>query len=402
MLVRCSLTALPLRFVDAGEVFDTLLAVTEGWSFAVLAGEVDGTALSISRNEEGFAIEEAGRETLHEPSAVSAACSLIVVLLNRMIEDEADLLCLHAGAVAIGGRTIVFPSTHRAGKSTLGAALAFRAHKVVADDILPLDCAGDGIRAIASGVAPRLRVPLPRALGLRFRFSAWRAAGPDDGYYRYLHLPSSLKCPLGERHELAAFVFLERSSGQRGAQLQAVDKASAMRSLLIQNFGTAAAPEAIVGRIDRLTDENPAFLLRYGDLGEAAMVLERSFGAAEPACRLWASLERTALPIRTVERVEPLRDGGERGERMICQRPGIVCKRTEGSAFLADPEHGGIFALDAVGAAVWMLMEEPVSVQELTCALGEAFSDVEPERIAADIDRLVQMLLANRLAVEAA
>jgi hypothetical protein len=398
MLVRCSLIDKPLLFADTEDVLNVLRSVTDGWRF-IATSESGEPSIRVSCNGNVFRIEEEGREAVYEDSAVSAACSLVAILLNRMVENDPERLCLHAGAVAMSGQTLVFPNTHRAGKSTLATALALRGARLVADDILPLDCSNGRIRSISSGVAPRLRLPLAPSLGCRFRLSAWRFAGPDDGYYRYIRLPHSSRAPLGERHNPSAFVFLERTAaGADHGCLNAVSKASAMRILLLQNFGTAAPTSAILERIDRLAESTPAFLLRYGDLGAAVSLLRSSFCGTLLARALWLRLDPAEPDLGRTDSVatsqrEPLTSC----DHAICHNEGVVLREAEGVVFLADGEYGAIFALDPLGAAIWKLLEEPTSVREAAALVSEAFPEIEPARIAADVIRLIQTLLARQL-----
>lgn len=401
MLVSCNLVDATLLFDDTEEVFRVLQSITDGWSFAETSASDGAPALSVRRDGHGFQIMEEGWAPFREPSAVSAACSLVAILLNRVVEDDPAFLALHAGAVAIGRQTIVFPSTHRAGKSTLAAALALNGHKLVADDILPLDCRGAQACALASGVAPRLRLPLPPSRDLRFRFLAWRWAGPDDGYYRYLRLPRWSRCRFAERFEIGVFVFLERDTSYREPGLCAVSKAHTMRVLLLQNFGTAAPPGTILDRVETVSRLNPAFVMRYSDVGAAACMLGNAFGRSERPCELWARLDRAEPDLARVAGLDrDERVASKLPERIVCHRDGVVARETEGSIFLADPGNGWIFALDPLGAAIWQLMDEPVSTREIATRLCQVFPDTTPEIIAADVDKLIGQLLENGLAIE--
>lgn len=397
MLVRCAPCDKPLLFADCGDVLDIFRSITDGWSFR-LAPEPAEPSIRVLRKADGFAIEEEGRAAIFEESAVSAACSLVAILLNRMVEDDADRLCLHAGAVEIGGQTLAFPSTHRAGKSTLVCALALRGAALVADDILPLHCGEGGIEAIASGVAPRLRLPLARPLGLRFRLAAWRHAGPDDGYYRYIRLPTPNRRGFGARCGLAGFILLERAPDLGVPELHAVSKASAMRALLLQNFGRAAPSGVILDRIERLADEVPAFLLRYGDLPPAVALLRRSFGAGAPMSALWQGLEAAEPDLGRME--GPEGEGSDPcpvGTLRFRQSEGVVLREVDGAVFLADESGRGIFALDPLGGAIWRLMEEPGSAAEIAALVADAYPGIAPGRIAVDVDRLIEALLARGL-----
>lgn len=389
----CALVDRPVRFVDSEAVLAILKRVTCGWSWTAVS-DASEPFLEVRRSGAGFVIDEPERRSFTEPSAVSAACSLVAILLNRMVEPDPSMLCLHASAVALSGRNFVFPSTHRAGKSTLTAALAFAGAQIVADDIVPVDCRGDHVGAIvASGVAPRLRLPLPRALGRRFAFHAWRRKGPDDGHYRYLALPAARLARFGERRDPSAFVFLERTHGVR-PELLAVAPDQAMKILLVQNFGNAAPSDIVLRRMDQLAARCPAFLLRYEMLADASEVLAHL--AATDIAAAHAALRPGTPRVASANdaHIEAELPAGRivRAEEIVLQPMG------DGGAFLADRAGGGIFALDALGAAIWEALAAPVAPLDLADELAEAYPEIERTRIEADLAGLISRLMEKGLA----
>lgn len=388
----CALVDRPVRFVNSEPVLAILKRVTSGWSWTEVSDSCD-PFLEVRRSGAGYVIDEPERRIFTEPSAVSAACSLVVILLNRMVEPDPSMLCLHASAVSLAGRDFVFPSTHRAGKSTLTAALAFCGARIIADDIVPVDCR-EGVGAlVASGVAPRLRVPLPRALGRRFAFDAWRHKGPDDGHYRYLALPPARLARFGERRDASAFVFLERARGIQ-PELLVVTPGQAMKILLVQNFGNAAPSDIVLGRIDRLAARCPAFLLRYESLADARRLLTRLasadiaavHAALRPGTPRVASSDdvpaQTSLPSGTIVRTGDV----------------VLQPMGNDGAFLADRSGGGIFALDALGAAIWEALAAPVAPLDLADELADAYPEIERTRIEADLAGLISRLMEKGLA----
>jgi hypothetical protein len=64
--------------------------------------------------------------------------------------------CLHASAVAIGGRAFLFVGPSGCGKSSIAAALALRGHAVLSDDVTPL--AESSGEFLAQPAYPRLRL----------------------------------------------------------------------------------------------------------------------------------------------------------------------------------------------------------------------------------------------------
>ena len=53
---------------------------------------------------------------------------------------------LHASAVVVGERAMAFVAGNEAGKSSLAASLTQAGYPLLTDDILPLDCTGEGVR----------------------------------------------------------------------------------------------------------------------------------------------------------------------------------------------------------------------------------------------------------------
>ncbi|MFN3766445.1 MAG: hypothetical protein ACK4R3_12835, partial [Aliihoeflea sp.] len=367
----CALVDRPLRFVDSEPVLAILRRVTRGWSWTAVS-DACKPFLEVRQTGAGFMIDEPGRRRFSEPSAVSAACSLVVILLNRMVETDPSMLCLHAGAVSIAGRNFIFPSSHRAGKSTLAAALAFDGAQILADDIVPVDCGGDQLGAIvASGVRPRLRLPLPRALGRRFAFQAWRHKGPDDGHYRYLTLPPARLAPFGERREADAVVCLERARGVR-SELLAVAPDQAMKVLLVQNFGNAALSDIVLRRMNRLASHCPAFLLRYETLADARELLAHL--AARDVATTQSELRHGTPRVSSHDSAQT--PSSLPAGRIVRAEDVVLQPMGDGGAFLADRLGGGIFALDALGAAIWEALAAPVAPLDLADELAEAYPDV--------------------------
>ncbi|EHK53331.1 hypothetical protein [Allomesorhizobium alhagi] len=117
-------------------------------------------------------------------------------------------------------RLVVFPSTNRAGKSTLIARLAAEGVAVHADDLLPLTPDDEGM---SLGISPRLRLPLPETAGATLTRFVMENQGAADGRYKYLELAAPLLAPFGESCPIGAFVLLERQI-HRAAELLAAPR----------------------------------------------------------------------------------------------------------------------------------------------------------------------------------
>jgi len=68
-------------------------------------------------------------------------------------------------------------------------------------------------------------------------------------------------------------------------------------------------------------------------------------------------------------------------------------------AFLADPDSDILFHLNPVGTAVWRLLDQPVSVEEITGLLCDAFPDVAMQQVESDVCALFEQMTRQGLVV---
>ena len=78
--------------------------------------------------------------------------AVLAVLLHQR-----GFLVLHGSAVAIADRAVVFLGSKGAGKSTMAAALFARGHRLIADDVVAVDCGGAGDPKLVPGY-PQLKL----------------------------------------------------------------------------------------------------------------------------------------------------------------------------------------------------------------------------------------------------
>ena len=74
-----------------------------------------------------------------EPFTLGDAATYLLGPVFGVLLRLKGTVCLHASAVAIGGKAILFSGDAGAGKSTTAAAMAKRGHAVISDDIVPID-----------------------------------------------------------------------------------------------------------------------------------------------------------------------------------------------------------------------------------------------------------------------
>lgn len=363
-----------MLFSRCPEVVGLLPSILKGWDIRK-AAHPERPIISVVAMRGGYRIAAPWlAEGMRVGTPVAAICRLVVDLMLAWIEADRSLLCLHCGAARIGGRLAVFPNTYRAGKSTMVAALAALGVRAYADDVLPLDAAGNGI---ATGIAPRLRLPLPPAVARHFAGLAVHA-GPADDRYLYLDLPRRLIARRGETAPIGAFVLLERDAGA-SPRLMAVESAEMLRHVVPRNFAEGPGAADVLERLSGLVARVPCLALRYDGVGPGAALLLRSLSGDMPRLE---RREADARPAPPGSRTRVPHD------RRFVARRGIAMRRVGTDAFLADTRSGAIHALNPVGAAIWGLLDRPTSAAQAAEAIAAAFPDRDARAIAGDVAAL--------------
>jgi hypothetical protein len=83
------------------------------------------------------------------------------------------------------------------------------------------------------------------------------------------------------------------------------------------------------------------------------------------------------------------------------RRPGIAVRRLVDTIFLADQDNDALFSLNEIGSAVWTLLEEPQSTQQIVQVLLEAFPGSDEKLVRQDIKKLVLSLQRRNLIMPA-
>ena len=153
--------------------------------------------------------------------------------------------CLHASAVAIGGKAVAFVGPSGFGKSSLAAAFAKRGHAVLTDDVAPLEEAQESFAIWPA--YPRVRL-WPRSVESLF--------GAEDALPRIT--PSWDKRFLaldGERFhfqakplDVAAIYLLADRETQRAPRIEAVQGRDALISLVANTYTTYLLDRAMRAR----------------------------------------------------------------------------------------------------------------------------------------------------------
>lgn len=366
--------------------------VLRGWAIQEGTGANAPVLFSISRSQREFVVERhRNHAAFHEPTSVSAVCTLVVEIVAALVSERPALGSLHAAAAEIGDRLVLFPATHHAGKSTLMARLAAQGCRIFADDLILVDL--DRREAVSTGCLPRLRLPVPAASSSDFRaFVAANTIG-DDGYYAYLDTLAPVHH--GDRAPVGAVVLLDRRPASGETRLEPIAIENALLALLRGNTNGALPAADALARYLAIVEGLPAWRLCFDDL-ECAV-----------ACLATSDLGATVRPMPAIA-LDECREGAIEpallsGEAVRYARdPAVTLKIVGEAGFLHHRPTDTLHALNRLGLGLWNLLAAPLDAENIVSIFLGAFPDAEPASVRGDVDALLATLLAKGLVVKTA
>ncbi len=267
----------PVAFVDADALYPYMETVLRDWGTEKYNPAADAPpVITIRKTEAGF---ERRSHWLSKPAVfknpVDAVCDLIVDLIHAFVADNHGLLCLHCAAVELNRGLVIFPSTYRAGKSTLSVKLVAAGARLFTDDVLPISDRGDC--GLALGILPRLRLPLPQEIAPDFRDFVINRAGPQNVRYLYVKLGLSEQAVLGTAAPVRGVMILRRVKNAR-PRLSEVKKSTVVKDMILRNFARRNPGLEIVDRLYSIVENAQCYRLEYDDLDQATNLLQEVFG----------------------------------------------------------------------------------------------------------------------------
>lgn len=325
---------------------------------------------------------------------VNTICALIVELAWARLRQDPQLLCLHGAAVEFFGRLVLFPSTRRAGKSTLSVALAASGKTVFTDDFLPLEVSPKGqVQGISSGISPRLRLPLPSQIGTKAIAYISQRASSTNPQYRFVTPQNGELARFGQTAPIGGMVFLDRKDGATAA-LEPVPHAEALTNLITQNFSRAMNAAGILKMLEFITTSAPAYRLTYDRAEPAIELLENHFAqwdGTPPTLNEPAAFFESALDIELPTEVLDTTSG------QFLHASGITVVSSDGKRFLTGRNGQSIHYLNDGAAAIWHLLDEPTSVAEAVEMLCAVYPDQSADVIKTDVEATFAEFSRNNL-----
>ena len=330
-------------------------------------------------------------ETASYTDKVDVLCDLVAKLAITRSFSDLEALYLHAAAVEINGRAVVFPSQYRAGKSFLMSCLVAQGHRYVGDDVVPL--ALENCKVRAPGFYPRLRLPLADTTDEASRYFIEQHTALAGKRYAYLSLEQELRVAQDELLDIGAFVLLEREEGAQ-ARLEELPVATVFQQLIKQNFAREVDSARILSTLTRAVSHAQCIRLRYDRADEAVNLLSEHFAE-------WPTSQSSFLPVEA-----DLPDQEANGPGETTQEPADGCFirnkqvqkiRIEDESFLASPDGKAIYHLNHIGSGIWELLAEPTSKEEIIFTLETAFPGIEKSRIEKDVTGLLGRFQSKQL-----
>ncbi|GHC59452.1 PqqD family peptide modification chaperone [Neogemmobacter tilapiae] len=364
----------PIHLRDAEPVANALQVGLSGWRPSVQAADASDNPASATHRRGGAYVVQS--TYLDEPmdglTVTGAFCAIVADLSEIWSEEHPKDLMLHAGGVVIAGQVVAFAGEARAGKSTLMARLTAEAWaQVLCDDVLPVQPDG---QCLGLGIPPRLRLPLPKAVSARFRQHVQDNAPLRDGQYAYLAAETT--APHGTKAAMGAFVALTRlESGP--ARFHDLPKVQAMAHVLTRNISLSDETDPFLERAQNLVEGAVCLRLVYSDLEEAVALIRQAF--CDGLIDIGPAMD---LPPAPVLSPVALSDSW-------AQMAQVRLRQRGAETYLWHPQENSVLAVNPIAAVVWQLLSESQTGDAIAKTLAEAFPQVTPATIRADVALLL-------------
>jgi hypothetical protein len=380
----------PVKLTNCANLIDHFPLIFSDWNVSELTSTSQEPIITISRDSAGaYSVDAEWMERpLKYTDEVDTICGLVAKLIRAWVMNDMNLLCLHGAAAEFGGALVVFPNKYRAGKSVLSACIAAAGYKLYSDDILPINLAnGEGI---APGIAPRLRSPYPDNLNDSTRSFIDSRVALEGERYHYLDLRGETLAERNCRLPIGAFVFLERSEGVK-TSLEPISESEVLRQVVWQNFAREVDAPSILGRLAQIVNGAQRYLMRYDRADDAVELLAETF-RVQNTSEIKSAQQDLKMQLREDVVIDV--PAGH-----LLRKNGISEISADENSFLANDSGTAIHQLNPVGSAIWNLLSEPMTTNQIVAVLLTAFPEAEPAQVETDVRNLLKGLDVKNLLI---
>lgn len=346
----------------------------------LLAGLGDGSAsgpsieVTTQHSAEGYTSKVDGDVVCVGPDLFEHEITVTRRLNERKLDAEPQLLHLHSAAVSAGGVAALLVGKSGDGKSTLTARLVERGWRYVTDEQVT--------------ISPHDRTVLPYARPITLRRAVWHLferleGSPQPGESRRVEVPLAALGGVAERAAVQPALIIAPSYRPDGDNIcrPFESRAEVVRLLAscCYDLERTGAPgmDILVG----LASNCPAWRLHFSDVDRAADAVA-------------AALARAESSAVGGHRVVPATETAVAAHRPLRRAPEVtVWQFGDGSGIAFDLARLRVTNLDAVGVAVWELLETAASAAELVAAAPDPGVGDTVERW---IEALLQIGLIER------
>jgi hypothetical protein len=270
----------PVVFRGCTNLISILEAISRGIDLSRVAGVAQVPQISLDYEDYFYVRKSAWLDAavkLKDP--VDAVCDLTVDLNHGLVAALPGVLCLHTAAVELADGLYLLPATYRGGKSLLSAYLCHLGARLYTDDALLI--MPETNYGMATGILPRLRLPLPGDVDNSFReFVRSRSTIRNDRYC-YLNPKDSEMVPYGRSKAITGVILLDRrESGPPGLEPAGVK--DSVKEIIRRNFARQEPASEIVDRITGIVAAAKNYHLVYSDVESAAKLLVKRVGIPDP------------------------------------------------------------------------------------------------------------------------
>lgn len=264
----------PVDISGCPELLPLVDAILAGWPHEVRENDNE-PIIRLARTADGYGRTSPWlKEVKVYPDPVNAVCDLVLDVINAYLDDNRDLLCLHAAAVSFPQGVVLLLSDYEGGKSTLAVRLMARGHPLYTDDVIPY--APRTRQALALGVMPRLRQPPPTDGDPEFEAFIAARPGPASERFLYVTPKEGETLPFGTGGDIAGIVTLHRKPGVP-TTLAPLEKGEALKLAVRRNFVHYNSAFSIRANLRTPVEASPCYTLSYEKAAEAAAALEEVF-----------------------------------------------------------------------------------------------------------------------------
>ena len=82
-------------------------------------------------------------------------------------------------------------------------------------------------------------------------------------------------------------------------------------------------------------------------------------------------------------------------QSIVCRNPDIVTNEIDGNIVMMSISEGTFFGLHDVGSAIWYLVENPTTIENIIIHILEKF-DVSKEQCQSDILRFIEAMIEKK------